>query len=184
MVELPGNFYLYPMRTTDIVLPKPAPFYKAYIDVLGDVELLGMLERQLDNFPKFIESIPDDKMSYAYGPDKWTTAQVLLHIIDSERVFQYRALRFSRGDQTSLPGFDQDLYVLNSEVEKRSKESIIKEYRTVREATISLYRSFDPSILGREGLASSLPWSVALLGFVICGHQKHHRNILRERYLP
>ncbi|MDB2607071.1 DinB family protein [Zobellia sp.] len=171
------------MRTTDLKIPVPVPFYNTYINVLDNVDLLDMLERQLQNFPKFIESIPENKLAHAYQSGKWTIAQVLLHIIDSERVFQYRALRFSRGDATALPGFEQDLYAPNSHAEKRSAKSIIEEYKTVRQSTISLYKSFDAEILLREGVASNLPWNVAALGFVICGHQKYHRNILRERYL-
>ncbi|WP_276166898.1 DinB family protein [Zobellia alginiliquefaciens] len=171
------------MRTSELKIVPPIPFYKTYIDVLGDVDLLEMLEGQLKNFPKFIENIPDDKLTYAYGPEKWTIAQVLLHIIDSERVFQYRSLRFSRGDSTALPGFEQDLYAPNSNAETRSKESIIEEYKAVRQSTITLYKNFDAVTLGKQGVASNLPWDVATLGFVICGHQKYHRNILRERYL-
>ncbi|MGB6151300.1 MAG: DinB family protein, partial [Pricia sp.] len=83
------------MRTTELTFSQKSPFYRAYIEVLGDVELSDILQRQLQHFPEFIESIPDDKLLFAYGPDKWTIAQVLVHVIDSERVFQYRALRFS-----------------------------------------------------------------------------------------
>ncbi|MGS0528276.1 DinB family protein [Zobellia nedashkovskayae] len=171
------------MRTSELIISEPIPFYKAYIDVLGDVELLDILEGQLKNFPNFIENIPESKLNYAYEPEKWTIAQVLLHIIDSERVFQYRSLRFSRGDKTPLPGFEQDLYALNSRAETRSKQSIIEEYQAVRQSTITLYKSFNVETLKNEGVASNLPWNAAILGFVICGHQKHHRNILRERYL-
>ncbi|WKX76108.1 DinB family protein [Zobellia laminariae] len=80
-------------------------------------------------------------------------------------------------------GFEQDLYAPNSRAETRSKQSIIEEYKAVRQSTITLYKSFDAETLQKEGIASNLPWNAAILGFVICGHQKHHRNILRERYL-
>lgn len=171
------------MRTTELSFSQKSPFYKGYIDVLGDVELLDILQNQLEHFPEFIESIPDDKLLFAYGADKWTIAQVLVHIIDSERIFQYRALRFSRNDQSSLPGFDQDLYAEKSRAERRSKESIVEEYRAVRKSTIALFASLDRDDLEKLGTASNLQWSVAALGFVIGGHQKHHRNIIRERYL-
>ncbi len=171
------------MRTTEIWLPKPEPFYKRYIDTLGDVELMDMLRRQVNNFPKFIESIPDAKMDYSYGKDKWTIAEVLLHIIDAERVFQYRALRFCRGDKTPLPGFEQDIYVAGLNIKRYTKESIIEEYKIVRRSTIALFANLDRSSLERTGSASDLEWSVAALGFVICGHQRYHRNIIRERYL-
>tara|TARA_R110002049_G_scaffold297516_1_gene486631 strand:+ start:174806 stop:175345 length:540 start_codon:yes stop_codon:yes gene_type:complete len=174
-------FYLRGMMTSEIQLPDPIPFYKTYIDVLGEVNLDDMLKRQLKNFPEFIESIPD--ISYAYAEGKWSIAGVLLHILDAERVFQYRALRFSRGDKTALPGFDQDLFVSNSNYGSRSKKSLIQEYKAVRNATITLFSGFSRPVLDLKGTASGLEWSVATLGFVICGHQKHHRNILRQRYI-
>jgi hypothetical protein len=158
-------------------------FYQPYVDVLGEVDLMDMMESQLDNFPRFIESIPADKWQYSYAADKWTVAEVLLHLIDAERVFQYRALRIARGDQTPLPGFDHDSYVPNSGASARSRESIINEYRSVREASLSLFRSFDEEQLNCRGTASKSTVSVGALGFLICGHQKHHRNKIREHYL-
>jgi len=171
------------MRTSELHIPEPIPFYKNYIDVVGDVELLDMLQRQLGNFPEFIESIPDDKLLHRYEVNKWSIADVLVHVIDSERVFQYRALRFSRGDFTPLPGFDQDIYAAHAMADRRSKESIIEEYKIVRKSTISIFSTLDRETLDNVGVASNMNWSVGALGFVICGHQKHHRNILRERYL-
>jgi len=171
------------MRTSELKIAEPFPFYKTYIDILGDVELLDMLRRQLSNFPKFIDSIPDEKLLYSYEADKWTVAQVLVHVIDSERVFQHRALRFSRGDYTALPGFDQDVYAEHSMADRRSKESLMEEYKIVRKSSIALFADLDRTKLDNVGRASDMPWSVAALGFVICGHQKHHRNVVRERYL-
>ncbi|MFC4096866.1 DinB family protein [Euzebyella saccharophila] len=171
------------MKPSELQFSEPYPFYKKYIDTLKDEELLETMKNQLQNFPQFINSIPEEKMGFRYGPDKWIIAEVLLHIIDSERVFQYRALRFSRGDQTPLPGFEQDDYVPFSNAVSRNKQSIIEEYTTVRKATITLFSHLDEETLLRTGTASSLPWSVASVGFAICGHQRHHRNILRERYL-
>lgn len=171
------------MRFSKLNFTDPYPFYKAYTDLLGDAELMDTLQRQLEHFPEFIESIPDDKLPFAYRPEKWTIAQVLLHVIDCERIFQYRALRFSRDDQSILPGFDQDSYAEKSKAESRSKESIIEEYKIVRKSTISLFANLDRTDLEKTGTASNLRWSVAALGFVICGHQKHHRNIIRESYL-
>lgn len=171
------------MRTPELSLAEPHPFYKTYIDTLGDVELLDMLQRQLGNFPEFMEGIPDDRLRFKYEPEKWTVAQVLQHVIDSERIFQHRAFRFSRGDTSVLPGFDQDSYAEKSMAERRSKESIIEEYKIVRKSTISLFANLDRTALEHTGVASNIIWSVAALGFVICGHQKHHRDIIRERYM-
>ncbi len=171
------------MRTPELNLAEPHPFYKTYIDTLGDVELMDMLQRQLSNFPEFIESISDDKLGFSYESEKWTLAQVLQHVIDTERIFQYRAFRFSRGDTSVLQGFDQDSYAEKSMAERRTKESIIEEYQIVRKSTISLFANLDRNALESTGIASNVTWSVAALGFVICGHQKHHRDSIRERYI-
>lgn len=171
------------MRKSELNIPEPTPFYNTYIDIVGDVELLDILQRQSVNFPEFIESLPDEKMDFAYVEGKWTIKEVLLHIIDTERIFQYRALRFCRGDKTPLPGFDQDIYITGLKSKRYSKENIIAEYKVVRKSTIALFANLDRVSLERTGIASNIEWSVAALGFVICGHQKHHRNIIRERYL-
>ncbi|MEM9143900.1 MAG: DinB family protein [Bacteroidota bacterium] len=171
------------MNTTEIQLPEGDLLYKGYIGLLGEVDLMGMLERQLQNFPKFIEAVPDDKWHYAYAPGKWTVGQVFLHIIDAERVFQYRALRFSRGDSTELPGFDQDLYAMGYRTENMTKECILGQYRAVRNTTISLFGNLDRDTFALGGIAGGIPWNVGVLGFAICGHQKHHRNGIRDRYL-
>lgn len=158
-------------------------FYEPYVKALGDVELMDMLEKQLHNFPQFLASIPKEKLNYRYAEGKWTIAEVLVHILDAERVFQYRALRIGRGDITPLPSFDQDAYVPQSNAAGRTMDSIIEEYKAVRKSTLCLFKSFPEKLLHRKGTASNSIVSVGALGFLICGHQKHHRNILRERYL-
>ena len=171
------------MKPSELQTGDYNPYYKTYIDKIGDADLLASMEKQLNNFPKFIASIPDDKWHYAYGEDKWTIAEALLHIIDTERIFQYRALRFSRNDESHLPGFDQDLYVPQSNANNRTKESVIKEYSAVRQSSLALFASFDDATLHRRGTASGSQMSVAALGFITLGHQRHHRDIIRERYL-
>ncbi|NAS13541.1 DinB family protein [Poritiphilus flavus] len=171
------------MKTSELREGDYHPFYKTYIDTLGEVDLQSQLERQLNNFPEFIASIPDEKWHYAYEEGKWTVAQVLVHVLDAERVFQYRALRIARNDMTPLSGFDQDKYVPFSGAEKRSKEDVIEEYRAIRNSTAKLFSRFSEEDLQRVGKASDVPVSVGALGFICCGHQKHHRNVLRERYL-
>ncbi|MBT8290636.1 MAG: DinB family protein [Muriicola sp.] len=171
------------MKTSELKEHEYNPYYRAYIEALGEVDLMKTLRKQIKNYPQFLASIPEDKLNYQYAEGKWTVAEVLLHVLDSERVFQYRALRFARKDQTPLPGFDQDLYVPQSGAGNRSLDSIIEEYKAIRQSTITLYESFEEDILKRKGVASNSNMSVAALGFIICGHQRHHRNILRERYL-
>lgn len=158
-------------------------FYATYLNMLkNDDELLTSLIEGKGWFVKFIKELSTQKLNYKYAAGKWTIAEVLIHLIDTERIFQYRAFRFSRNDMTPLPGFEQDGYVLECESEKRTKESIIEEFLSVREATIVLFGLMGEEKLRRIGMASSIPWSVAALGFVISGHQKHHLKILKERY--
>jgi uncharacterized damage-inducible protein DinB len=171
------------MKTSDLKHHEFNPYYKPYIEALGEVDLLNTLKNQVHNYPQFLASIPEDKLTYSYAKGKWTIAEILVHVLDSERVFQYRALRFARNDNTPLPGFDQNVYVPFSGANSRSIDKIIKEYKAVRKSTIALYETFDETILKRKGIASNSPMSVAALGFIMCGHQKHHRNIIRERYL-
>ena len=158
-------------------------YYKTYIDKLGEADLLSMLKKQSENFPNFMASIPKDKLGYSYAEGKWTISEALQHIIDTERVFQYRAFRFSRNDKTALPGFEQDDFVPESGANTKSIQAMINEYKSVRAATISLYESFDESIMHRVGTASNSPMSVGAIGLITCGHQRHHRDIIRERYL-
>ncbi|MCO5723593.1 DinB family protein [Robiginitalea marina] len=159
------------------------PYYRPYIDLLGEEELTVLLERQMGNFPEFIRSIPEDLWHYRYAEGKWTVSEVLVHVLDTERVFQYRALRFGRHDATPLPGFDQDAYVPMSLAMERTPDDLVEEYLAIRKSTLLLFRSMPEERMFWKGTASGNPMSLGALGFILCGHQKHHRNILRERYL-
>jgi len=171
------------MKASELKDTEFNPHYKQYIDKVGDVDLLQLLEKQLSNFPNFMASIPEEKFQFAYGPGKWTILESLQHIIDTERIFQYRALRFSRNDKTPLQGFEQDDFVPESMANSKTMEQLIQEYRSVRASTLSLFASYNDEILKRIGTASNSPMSVRAIGFMICGHQRHHRDIIRERYL-
>lgn len=172
------------MLNTDLSPSEYHPYYHPYIQALGgEVLLLDQLVDGKDVFLSFLEDIPDNRLRFAYAHEKWSLAEVLMHVVDAERVFQYRALRFARNDDTPLPGFDQDIFVPESNASKKAKADIKDEYRTVREATISLFRSFDDKALKRIGTASGSGMSVRALGFIICGHQAHHMQIIRQRYL-
>ncbi|NND50942.1 MAG: DinB family protein [Flavobacteriaceae bacterium] len=158
-------------------------YYANYISQAGEDDLLSCLEANLERMCSFYESIPDEKMDFSYAEGKWTIKELILHIIDAERVFSYRALRFARGDKTDLKGFEQDDYVISSEAAKRSKTSLIDEYRSVRNSTITLYRSLDDKMLRHIGTANNSPMSAAALGFIIVGHENHHARIIKDRYL-
>ncbi len=171
------------MKSSHLLDNEYHPYYHPYISQLGDVELLPELQNTLAKFSTFLTTVPDEKMLYAYATKKWTVAQVLVHIIDAERVFQYRALRFARRDKTNLPGFDENKYVPVSNANLRSKSSILKEFTAVRNSTIALFETFSDEDLIAMGSANGTNMSVRALGFVICGHQLHHQRVIVERYL-
>jgi len=171
------------MKTTQLTKEEFNPFYGRYIDALGEVSLMEALVSGKENFIKLLSEITNDDMGYAYDEGKWTIAEVLLHIIDTERIFQYRALRFARKDKTDLPGFDQDDYVPNSGASSRTLESLQSEFLAVRASTILLFESFNNDMLLEQGTANKGIMSVRAAGFIISGHLLHHSRILKERYL-
>jgi uncharacterized damage-inducible protein DinB len=132
---------------------------------------------------ELVDSVPDERWGFVYAPGKWTIKEVLVHIVDDERIYAYRALRIGRGDTTPLPGFEQNDYVPYSRAGGRSVRSILKEYESVRRATLTLFRSFTEEDLSRKGTANNYVYSVRGLLYHMAGHELHHLNILRERYL-
>ncbi len=171
------------MKSNQLPINEYADFYKSYIEALDNVELIEELEICLHEFIKFVRNIPMDKFDYQYQVGKWTIKEIIQHLIDSERVFGYRALRISRNDKTPLPGFDENSYVDNSNGKDRSLQSLLTEMAVVRQSTLSLFNSFSQEQLSNIGIASNKEVSVRAIGFIIIGHQKHHQKIFSERYL-
>lgn len=172
------------MRITQISNGEYAPYYENYIKIIDDTwTLTEALEVSLHEFIKFVQDIPMDKHNYRYAEGKWTIKEIIQHLIDTERVFTYRALRFSRGDTTELPGYDQDSYVSNTDADSRSLQSLLTEISALRHATLLLFKSFNDDDLLKRGVASGYTVSVRAFGFMIVGHEKHHIKIFKERYL-
>jgi uncharacterized damage-inducible protein DinB len=159
-------------------------FYQRYINLVpDDGNLLIHLEDIFSETEEMIGTLPEEKMNYRYAPGKWTIKDMLVHMSDTERIFVYRALRFSRGDKTELPGFDESLFAQHAGANEREKEDIIREYSLVRESSIAFVESLSDDALNRIGSANGYSVSVRLMVNLIYGHQKHHLNILRERYI-
>lgn len=158
-------------------------FYAPYVAAVGDSSLEDALGAGGDSFVNLLRTIPVHKLHWSYADGKWTIAELLLHIIDSERVFQYRALRIVREDDAVLSGFDQDVFMASCNAAQFSLAELISQFETVRQSTLSLYRSFKNDDFMRLGVASDAVISVAAQGFIIAGHQLHHQKILKERYL-
>lgn len=166
-------------------VPEEYPAYAAiYIKWLpDDGRILEHMKEQIEKTKEFVYGVPDEKWDYVYAPGKWTIKEILVHIIDDERIYAYRALRFGRGDSTGLPGFEQEDYVPYSRANQRSVKSILKEYTAVRKATLSLFKSFSEEDLLRKGTANNNVYSVRGLLYHLAGHELHHLEIIKEKYL-
>ena len=171
------------MTVKDLRADEYNSYYDAYLRKTNDVTLKEGLKSNLETIISFLEDIPEPKLDYHYAEGKWTIKEVILHIIDTERIFAYRALCIARQDESMFPGFDQDAYVPVSNANERSFRSLLDEYKAVRLATIALFDSFDDKVLLQTGTASNSVVSVRALGFILLGHENHHCEIIQERYL-
>lgn len=161
-----------------------APYYATYISKsIFFKDIVKSLKEQEEELDAFFSNIPVEKHEFRYEVGKWTIKDILLHLIDAERVFSYRALRISRNDKTEMPDFEENDYVLNASANNRTIENLLLEYKSVRSATISLFTSFTEEQKMRIGTASNSTVSVRALGYIILGHELHHVSVIKERYL-
>ena len=160
-----------------------APYYDRYISQVASGDIAAELAAQLEVTIVLLRGIPESKAGFRYAPDKWSVRELLGHVIDSERVFAYRALRFARGDKTPLAGFDQDPYVTEGNFESLSLDELISEFEHVRRSTISFFSHLKEDAWGRTGQANAVEVSVRALAFIIAGHELHHMDVLRSKYL-
>ncbi len=160
-----------------------SPYYEDYIKLVEGNDPVNIMEKQLTETPKFFGAIPEAKGNYSYAEGKWTIKEILGHIIDTERVFAYRVMCIARGEKQSLPGFEQEDWVKASNFAKRKLIDLIDEYKKLREANLAMLKSLDEEAIGRKGIANNKNITVNALFYIIPGHEKHHLNILKERYL-
>jgi uncharacterized damage-inducible protein DinB len=159
------------------------PFYKNYVKQIEETDLLQALRISGHRALELLHSIPEEKADYRYAEGKWSIRELLCHMIDAERIFTYRALRFARNDKTPLAGFEEKEYAPEANASGRSLQKIAAEMAHLRSATIDLFEGFTPEMLIRKGTANKNELSVVALGFIIAGHETHHCNVLKERYL-
>ena len=160
-----------------------AEYYETYVRAAGDGDPLGALEAQQGAWVDAVRDLSDDQASFRYASGKWPIREVLSHVIDAERVFTYRALRFARGDETPLPGFDQEQWQKWTNAEARPLGDLVEEFVHVRGASLSLFRGLPAEAFVRRGTASGYPFSVRAILYVTLGHGTHHLAILQDRYL-
>jgi uncharacterized damage-inducible protein DinB len=160
-----------------------APYYSKYIDLITSDEIVPAIESQMGEMLQFLQGISEEKSLHSYERGKWTIREVLNHVNDGERVFVYRAFWFARGYQDALPSFDQDVAVETAQANNTSWADLVEEFRNVRLATISFFKSLPEEAWSKTGVASDNPFTVRSLAYIIAGHVAHHRNVLTERYL-
>ncbi|HRG81265.1 MAG TPA: DinB family protein [Chitinophagaceae bacterium] len=168
------------MKRSELILPV---YFDRYINETDDVTLPEALEISLHELEN--AALPSWKSigNKVYAPGKWTIRDILQHIIDTERVFSYRALSFARGEATVQP-FDEDGYAANAGAENRDWDAIMEEAICVRKSTISLFNSFTPEMLSKMGMGFKGEYSVHAIGFILAGHQRWHFSVINEKYLP
>jgi uncharacterized damage-inducible protein DinB len=176
------------MATSKAAITRPpngeyAPYYERYITLVPEGDIVATLTRQLDTTLQLLRGVDESKAELRYAPEKWSIKELVGHVVDTERIFAYRALRFGRNDQTPLMGFEQDDYVRNADFAARQLAGLADEFEHVRLANVSLFVSLSPEAWSRRGTANDEEVSVRALAYIIAGHEAHHVQILKDRYL-
>lgn len=160
-----------------------APYHQQYVSLVGEDDVLAVLSSQAEELRRLLSGVSEEKGDFAYSEGKWTLKQQLGHVIDAERIFGYRAFRISRGDETPLAGFDQDLYITRGGHNEIETADLIEEFDLTRRANLAFFKKLGSSEFERMGTASNTMVSVRALAFIMAGHARHHFGILREHYL-
>ena len=160
-----------------------AEYFQTYIDEVDGEDFLLQMGFVHQSTQRLLAGIDNRKEEYCYEKGKWSIREIVGHLIDTERVFSYRALRFARGDDTDLSGFDHEKFVPSSKANRRLLKDLAEEYQAVRHATIALFGSFDDEMLARAGTANDNKATVLALGFITVGHEIHHVKVIKDRYL-
>ena len=157
--------------------------YAGYVANVPEDDILSAIEEQSSVTQKLLASLDEKKAAYRYAESKWSVKEVLGHVIDSERIFAYRALAIARGETQPLPGFEEGEYVRNANFDAWKLGDLSEHYALVRRSTIVLFRNFPEEAWERTGTASGYPITARAIAWIIVGHERHHVKVLRERYL-
>jgi hypothetical protein len=166
--------------------PSPSdypPYYQRYLDLVPEGDILELLAEQRVATCELLQDMDDERAAYRYGPGKWSIKETVGHLVDTERVFAFRALWFARNDPSALPGFEQDDWVIQADFDTRRWSELVSECRAVREATLNLFHGIPLEAWDRRGEAAGNAFAVRAIPFIIAGHEAHHMKVLREKYL-
>ena len=159
------------------------PYYQKYISLVPEGDVLKSLEQQLETTLTLLRGIPESQADSRYAPDKWSIKELVGHLIDSERIFAYRAMRFARNDETPLPGFEQDDYIRNAAFDSSRLADLASELEHLRRSNLYMFRHLEEAAWQRRGIANDAEISVRAIVYIMAGHELHHMEILRTRYL-
>jgi len=159
-----------------------ADFYADYIAKVPDGDVIAFLSAQPGSYRKLLSRVSDQMASARPQPGKWNVKEIVGHLCDAERIQSYRALRFARGDQNELHGFEQDDYVREAHSDTRSLADLLNEFEAVRSSTVALVKSFPPDVGQRSGVANGAPVTVRAMAYIIAGHTQHHYDLLKQRF--
>lgn len=159
-------------------------YIQRYLDLIPTENWLEEMKNSGNQTVELYQNLSEEQADFAYAEGKWSLKILLQHLIDAERIFVYRALRFSRNDQTELAGWDEEDYANNYFLKERSVKSLIEEFEYLRKSTILFFENLNPSVLSRTGIANTNEISVETIGKLVIGHDIHHLNMIKERYLP
>jgi hypothetical protein len=174
------------MAVPQIVRPEPSEYpeyFRRYTSLLPEGDVLELLERQCGETLTLVSGLSEEQALFRYAPEKWSVKQVIGHLSDTERVFTYRALRFSRNDATALPGFEENDFVAGANFDERPFGDVLDEFRSVRAASLTFFRSLNAELAQRSGVANEMAFTVRSVPYILAGHERHHAQVLRERYL-
>lgn len=157
-------------------------FFETYISKVTGVDFMSYINDQAVSTTALLRTLSAEQWDYRYAEDKWSIREVIIHMVDTEQIFAYRALRIARHDKTPLPGFEQNDYVPYYEAASRSSESIIEAYEAVRKVTLTQFKNFSDEMLDQVGTVSGHAASARAFGFMIAGHELHHLDVLKDKY--
>ena len=160
-----------------------AAYYHTYVDKVPNGDIIKILKRQSDQIKKLLKNVSKKRALFRYSSGKWSVREIIGHMIDTERVFAYRALRFARNDQNDLPGFDENEYVRQSNYNDIKLKELVDEFCALRKSNAMMFKNFSDEITLRKGRANSNSFTVRAMAYIMAGHVNHHLGIIKERYL-